>query len=792
MPRSDFLALLLGVVLAGASVSDGSGSGAPAVVGAEDVSRLPYAPIALPDPPGGDRGGLDSALVRPGTVRVNLAGYQPRDLAAGRARVVVLGGADSFQVVAVAGGASVARGDLRPIGSSLEPRILANSYANGVTLLRALVSDTTPARAVEVREGLLPAGLAPGRYRVVAGGDTSLPFVVSDSVYAWVRDAALRHFGSQRSGASSWFHGPSHLRDGAVEGAVGAYVDGWYDAGDHVKEPQTMASCFAQVALLAALRPDADADHWGEVHAAEVPPDGVPDILAEARFGARFYLASWRRAEGRVGTDAQGRPGMATGVGDPILDHSWWGPPELQDAARGDAGRTVRRELSANVAADAAAGLALLSRSWRSRDASWADTALAAARALYAWAKAHPDSANGSISYMAVPRSAMPAHLALGAIALAWATGDPAYLSDLAYDSLLGRSASLSGFRRGWLGRGVLGGAKGGWPTDWATLSSVAVHAFARLILLDPAEARAAGVASEDERVRLLTKSAWILQRNLADLAVFNRRAFTMPSVDGLGSWSVESDSVWGTLLVPGDWGASAFLAADAAELLRYAELASALRDGAGGTALAALDWPIEAVRTSALRQMDWILGLNRWNTGFVAGIGARTLQHPHHRAANPEGAAGDLVYRYRAPVGALYGGASPASAGPLKDDWRDYTATEATLDGSTQLLAAATLMAAPVRSTPVGVHVPVGRNARPVLAVVAHGRFVQVRVAGLAGGCELQAELVDVAGRRIASVEAVAGAAGVVSMRLPAPIGIAFLRVHAPGWQASRAVSLP
>jgi len=771
---------------------DGSGPGVPSARGLEDVSRLPYAPIALADPAGGDRGALDSALVRPGTVRVNLSGYRSRDVAAGRARVMVLGTASSFQVLPVAGGASVATGDLVPTGTTLEPRIMARSYVNSITLQRSLVSDTTPARAVEVREGVLPAGLAPGRYRVAAAGDTSLPFVVSDSVYWWVRDAALRHFGTQRSGASSWFHGPSHLRDGALEGAVGAYADGWYDAGDHLKEPQTMASGFAQLALLAALRPDADADRWGAVHAAGASPDGVPDILAEARFGARFYLASWRRAEGRVGTDSLGRLGMVTGIGDMAQDHAWWGPPELQDAARGDASRTLRRELSANVASDAAAGLALLSRSWRSRDAAWSDTALAAARSLYAWAKAHPDSAKGSISYVAVPRNALPAHLALGAVALAWATGESVYISDLAYDSTLGRNSFLSGFSRGWLARNGSGGLRGSWPTDWATLSSVTLHAFARLILLDPDEARKAGVVSEEERIRLLSKAAWCLQRNLSDLSVPGRTAFSMPRVDGMASGSVVSDSVWGTLLAPADWGASALLAADAAELLRYADVAAALRDGAGGSTLAALDWPVDAATVAAQRNLDWILGLNRWNTGFVAGIGARTLQHPHHRAANPEGAGGELVYQYRTPAGALYGGMGPGATGLLRDEWELYTATEATLDGSTQLVAAAALMAAPARPVPVGVLPQEGRHARPLLAVVAREKCLQVQVSGLVGGIELQAELLDAAGRRIASSKAVAGVGGTVAVRLPGPVGIAFLRVRAPGWQESRAVTLP
>ena len=54
------------------------------------------------------------------------------------------------------------------------------------------------------------------RLRIKVGEQVSSTFIVSDNVYTMAKDAALKFFGIQRSGNSeSWFHGPSHVKDGA-------------------------------------------------------------------------------------------------------------------------------------------------------------------------------------------------------------------------------------------------------------------------------------------------------------------------------------------------------------------------------------------------------------------------------------------------------------------------------------------------------------------------------------------------------------------------------------------------
>ncbi len=86
------------------------------------------------------------------------------------------------------------------------------------------------------------------------------------------------------------------------------------------------------------------------------------------------------------------------------------------------------------------------------------------------------------------------------------------------------------------------------------------------------------------------------------------------------------------------------------------------------------------------LQNLDYQLGLNPWDISFVMGMGAKNLQHPHNRAANPEGYnAGGSPYPYKRPDGALMGGCKPGKL--LLDYWQDYTVTETCIDFSAQLI---------------------------------------------------------------------------------------------------------
>lgn len=172
--------------------------------------------------------------------------------------------------------------------------------------------------AAGVMEGTLPTTLVEGGvYRIIVGTDTSHTFVVSSNIYGMVRDGVLKFFGANRSGNNnSWLHPASHTKDGtmATPSAPGAYTGGWYDCGDHLKEPQTMAYALAALTTVTATMPERDADRYGRNQANTIRTDGIPDMLFEAANGARFFINSWKR-------NGMKTPGMVTGVGDFGKDH---------------------------------------------------------------------------------------------------------------------------------------------------------------------------------------------------------------------------------------------------------------------------------------------------------------------------------------------------------------------------------------------------------------------------------------------------------------------------------------
>lgn len=273
---------------------------------------------------------IDAMLVDISPIRVNQAGYRPQDV---DKPVYYVGSATSFQVVNAAGDV---------VGQGTFSETLANSVSSSLTIrasnnaqitaggdTRYTVSGTGPAGAL--KKGQLPEGLPENeRLRIKVGDEYSSTFIISDRVYSMLRDAVLKFYGVNRSGNSeSWFHNPSHLKDGSL-----ANVDmtgGWYDCGDHLKESQTIAYSFVQLALMDAVYAERDQDNYAFNQGETQNTDGVPDILREARFGAEYVLKAYDAANGVISA-------MPVSVGSFGADHGWWGPPEAQDGTLHDRG----------------------------------------------------------------------------------------------------------------------------------------------------------------------------------------------------------------------------------------------------------------------------------------------------------------------------------------------------------------------------------------------------------------------------------------------------------------------
>jgi hypothetical protein len=106
---------------------------------------------------------------------------------------------------------------------------------------------------------------------------------------------------------------------------------------------------------------------------------------------------------------------------------------------------------------------------------------------------------------------------------------------------------------------------------------------------------------------------------------------------------------------------------------------------------------------------INFLLGANPFDLSFILGCGDRNLQHPHYRAANPDGFNQDGdAYPHRVPVGAVMGGVHPAKV--LQDDWQRYTATETCIDYAAQAVFPLLIMSPNDGSVAIGrksVHSP-------------------------------------------------------------------------------------
>ncbi len=136
----------------------------------------------------------------------------------------------------------------------------------------------------------------PGRYRLrlVETGDVSLPFRIGKDVYREAPRAILTFLRQQRCGYNPFLDEVCHTRDArTVEGPVpdGTYLDvsgGWHDAADYLRYLLTSSNTVGRLLLSFRLAPDVFAD---SVDALGHPfPNGVPDVLDEARWGLEWML----------------------------------------------------------------------------------------------------------------------------------------------------------------------------------------------------------------------------------------------------------------------------------------------------------------------------------------------------------------------------------------------------------------------------------------------------------------------------------------------------------------------
>ena len=687
-----------------------------------------------------DQAYLDALNSHISPIRVNQAGYLSTD---SERRFYFVGAATEFEVVD-ADGKSLSPAVTGKFTSSSAKTlsswtIVAGTDATTLDNKRYKVDFTGPSGDVQI--GNIPQGVPTDkRLRIKVGNEISSTFIVSDDTYSMVRDAILKFYGIQRSGNSeSWFHAPSHTKDGSanfvdevnggdVSGLTsqeGALQGGWYDCGDHLKESQTMSYAFMVAAVMAATNPEKDSDRYAYNHSETVKTDGIPDVLREAKHGADFFISSYKLANGVIDN-------MAVSVGDFGADHGYWGLPEDQDAIttarRGGASERALRlgELGSNISGMIAAGLALLSKEYAAFDPEYAKNCLKIAEEMYDFAKslAQGKSSYGDgkpFKYNLKPAGwGTPAYngnnefyddLALASVALLYATEKKQYADDMIRDKKLfegQQSKKVTGcFEGGWFMSPECGLFKNRKNTSWANAHAYALYALYKLILADKEKSTKIYGLTEEEWQNTVENSIADMISNLSSVftsgAGMSSFQFFKGESDGVLS-NVSYDPIWFSMYTDQDWTYNRYAAGNIFELLAYAEVAADIEKkkislpNFGTTSLNAPE-----MRKLGVNLLNYLLGMNPWDVSFVYGVGDKNDAHPHHRAANPEGRNLGKEYKYRVPVGGLFGGMVPYatnSISPSMMSWEDYHLSETCLDASATMLAATTLVANPARAS--------------------------------------------------------------------------------------------
>lgn len=208
----------------------------------------------------------------------------------------------------------------------------------------------------------------------------------------------------------------STMKDGSLQGVD--LEGGYFDAGDHVKFGQPMASAIGMLALGGI-----------EYQDAYKQSGQFEELLETVKHGTDYFLKAHE-------TDDAGKTQklwVQVGEGGVANDHGYWGSPESVES------NTTRNAFyidadhpGSDVAASTAATLAFASKLFEGVDDQYAQELLDNAKALYDFAEAHQGKYSDSVpqaSPFYTSWSGYGDELAYGAAAIAKVTGDDSYLA---------------------------------------------------------------------------------------------------------------------------------------------------------------------------------------------------------------------------------------------------------------------------------------------------------------------------------------------------------------------------
>jgi hypothetical protein len=308
---------------------------------------------------------------------------------------------------------------------------------------------------------------APGRYVLQVGVTRSLRFVIGADALAKLPDQMLEYMRQQRCGHNPWLGVKCHQHDGRTAYGplpAGTQVDatgGWHDAGDLLKYHITSGNATAQMLLAYLLekgsRPAggrfADtADAQGDPG-----PDGIPDVLDEARWGLAWMLKMHPAPDALYHQVADDRDHIGFRLPQNETADYGWGPGGARVVYFADGKpqglSTYQSEATgvANLAGRYAAAMGLAYQVWKDdpRRREFAERCLKAGREVYDLGRAKEGFQQGN-SYKAPYRyeeSTWADDMEWGAAELHRATGEKEYLDDAK------RYARLVGSGDSWMGR---------------------------------------------------------------------------------------------------------------------------------------------------------------------------------------------------------------------------------------------------------------------------------------------------------------------------------------------------
>ena len=618
-------------------------------------------------------------------IRINQSGFRPQDY---KYAYVADPKEMTFKVIDANTGKEVSGGgNLTLIKKNVvKPGIYINGAFNSLkgNQLYAFGDSSTTAKEDLYRADFTTLNTQ-GEYYIVVGNDTSATFHVHPSIYNAILENSLRFFGIQRCGnTKSHFHRPCHLKDGSAIGHD--LTGGWHDCGDHFKVSETLGYSAYVLSLLYLTYQNKAEDRYGNSYDDTVFTDGIPDVLYEAHIGTDFILKLYEasKADGLL---AKGDMYHSVGVDE--KDHQFWDVPEKQDAqpeSKGGPDRVVLTGIGSNTAGMFIAALANVSVGYRPFDPAYSDSLLTAAKDIYAkvlmpsfenYAVAGNGGRNTSFPGFYTGGGPLYDDGAAAALALWYATGDTTYRYDLYKNTKINNNESnyhfnLEYFKAGFLGH-TSGFTPGGWAADYQNIHSYVLFAFKRLILDDEVNAIDLYGLTPQERDSLSIRVMATFNKVINDatndgdsIAVHNPGTSGDPHASDTYLHVI---TPYNLLWVSFDWGVIRYNLGTAVAVFLMYELTQD-----------------ERYLKVALDNMYYALGANPWDISLLMGAGDKNPQHPHNRAANPDGYnAGGMPYKYKCPTGALMGGREPTK--PLVEDWSEFVSTETCIDFSSQFL---------------------------------------------------------------------------------------------------------